>query len=53
MRDILIDSRRLIRPEATLFVAIVSPRNDGHSYIRELYGKGVRLFLVSGNKMMI
>ena len=45
--DILIDSRRLIRPEGTLFIAIVTSRNDGHSYIGELYEKGVRLFLVS------
>ena len=47
VRDILIDSRRLIRPEETMFVAIVTPRNDGHQYIQELYEKGVRLFLVS------
>ncbi|MEI7491391.1 MAG: bifunctional UDP-N-acetylmuramoyl-tripeptide:D-alanyl-D-alanine ligase/alanine racemase [Bacteroidota bacterium] len=47
VRDILIDSRRLIRPEETMFVAVVTPRNDGHQYIQELYDKGVRLFLVS------
>ena len=50
VRDILIDSRRLIRPEGTLFVAIVTPRNDGHSYIEDLYGKGVRMFLVSRDR---
>ena len=47
VNDILIDSRRLIRPEGTLFVAIVTNRNDGHLFIEELYSKGVRLFLVS------
>jgi Alr-MurF fusion protein len=45
--DLLIDSRQLIRPEGTLFIALVSARNDGHRYIPELYEKGVRSFLVS------
>ena len=45
--EILIDSRRLSHPEKTLFVALVTSRNDGHNYIRELYSKGVRNFLVS------
>ncbi len=47
--DLLIDSRRLIRPEGTMFVAVVTPRNDGHQYIGELYEKGVRVFLISKN----
>ncbi len=47
IREILIDSRRLIHPESTLFIAIVTERNDGHRYIDELYNKGVRNFLVS------
>lgn len=45
--DILIDSRRLIHPERSLFVALKSDRNDGHKYIGELYDKGVRSFMVS------
>ncbi|MGA3014108.1 MAG: bifunctional UDP-N-acetylmuramoyl-tripeptide:D-alanyl-D-alanine ligase/alanine racemase [Bacteroidales bacterium] len=47
IKEILIDSRRLIHPEATLFIALVTDRNDGHRYINELYRKGVRNFLVS------
>lgn len=47
IREILIDSRRLVHPASTLFVAIVSGRNDGHRYIHELYERGVRSFLVS------
>ena len=47
VRDLLIDSRRFIRPEGTLFVAIVTARNDGHLFIPELCEKGVRLFLIS------
>jgi alanine racemase len=45
--DILIDSRRLITPENCLFIALVTKKNDGHRFIEELYGKGVRNFIIS------
>ena len=45
--DLLIDSRQLVAAEQALFFAIVSTRNDGHKYIKELYDKGVRAFVVS------
>ncbi len=44
--DLVIDSRRLIMPEGSLFFALASKRNDGHKYIEELYEKGVRNFVV-------
>jgi alanine racemase len=47
IKEILIDSRQLVHPESTLFVALVSGRNDGHRYIAELYERGVCNFLVS------
>ena len=47
VRDLLIDSRRLTHPETTLFISLVSRRNDGHRYISEMFEKGVRNFLVS------
>ena len=47
VRDLLIDSRQLIHPETTLFIALVSRRNDGHRYISEMFKNGVRNFLVS------
>jgi len=47
VHDLLIDSRRLTHPDTTLFIALVSNRNDGHRYIPELYNKGVRNFLVT------
>lgn len=45
--DILIDSRKLISPEGTLFIAIKTKKNDGHKYIHSLYQRGMRNFLVS------
>ncbi len=47
IRDLLIDSRQLIAAKQALFFAVVSTRNDGHKYIKELYDKGVRAFVVS------
>lgn len=44
---LLTDSRKLVYPSFTLFVAIKGERNDGHDFIAELYDKGVKNFLVS------
>ena len=43
---LLTDSRSLTFPEESLFFALVTERNDGHRYIKELYDKGVRNFVV-------
>ena len=47
--DILFDSRHLIYPAHTIFFALKSRKNDGHKYIRELYSKGLRNFVVSAS----
>lgn len=44
---LLTDSRSLCFPEATLFFALSSARNDGHRYVGDLYRRGVRNFVVS------
>ena len=44
--DLLTDSRHLIDARVALFFALTSVRNDGHKYIKELYEKGVRAFVV-------
>lgn len=43
---LLLDSRKIISPAFSLFFAIKGPRHDGHKYIREIYEKGVRNFIV-------
>ena len=43
---LLTDSRSLIYPSESLFFALRTSNNDGHRYIEELYGKGVRNFVV-------
>jgi len=44
--ELLIDSRAITIPETSLFFAIVGQRNNGHTYINDLYQKGVRNFVV-------
>lgn len=45
IETLLTDSRDLMFPESTAFVALSTASNDGHRYIAELYGKGVRHFI--------
>ena len=47
IRHLLTDSRRLLSPANTLFVAIVTSKNNGHHYIQPLFERGVRCFMVS------
>lgn len=44
---LLLDSRKLSFIENTLFFALNGMHHDGHKYVRELYDKGVRNFVVS------
>lgn len=46
VETLLTDSRSLTYPEGTLFFALRTRRNDGHRYLRELYDRGVRNFVV-------
>ncbi len=47
IKHLLIDSRKIAMPDTSLFFALVTPRNDGHKYIPELYHKGILNFVVS------
>ena len=49
INDLLFDSRLLVSPENTLFFALKGQRNDGNKYIKELYNKGVRSFVVDNS----
>lgn len=47
IRNLLIDSRKLSNAETSLFFAIKGERHNGHAYLKELYDRGVRNFVVS------
>lgn len=44
---LLTDSRKLTLPTETLFFALETKNNDAHNFIKELYEKGVRNFVVA------
>lgn len=47
VQHLITDSRKLIEPESSLFIALVGDKRDGHAYIPDLVRRGVRAFLVS------
>ncbi|MBL7139187.1 MAG: hypothetical protein ISS17_10490, partial [Bacteroidales bacterium] len=53
IRELLIDSRRLVHPDGSMFVALVSDRNDGHRYVPELVERGVGCFLVGSSQFAV
>jgi len=46
---LLLDSRKIIFPSTSLFFALKGPRRNGHAYIREIYERGVRNFVIDEN----
>jgi len=44
---LLLDSRRLIFPDTSLFFALKGPSRDGHLFLEDLYKRGVRNFVVN------
>ena len=49
IKFLLTDSRKLIEAKTTLFFAIHGERLNGHDYLKELYSRGVRNFVVEEN----
>lgn len=46
VRDLIIDSRKILLSEQALFFAISGSRHDGHQFISALYTAGIRQFVV-------
>lgn len=44
---VLTDSRLVSFPEDSIFVALVTEKNDGHRFIEDLYKNNVKAFLIS------
>ena len=42
-----VDSRTVTRPDETVFYALRGQNNDGHDYVKALYDRGVRHFVLS------
>ena len=46
IEHLLLDSRRLIFPDTSLFFSLKGPRRDGRQFMEDLYRRGVRNFIV-------
>lgn len=46
--ELVTDSRKISDPEQVLFIPLKTERRDGHEFLAQVYAKGVRNFLVSG-----
>ncbi len=47
VQSIAIDSRTVAHSENTIFVALLGDQHNGHDYIKEVYDRGIRAFMVS------
>jgi alanine racemase len=47
IKDLVYDSRKIQGTENALFFALVTPKNNGHKYIEELYQREVHNFVVN------
>jgi Alr-MurF fusion protein len=47
IKHLLIDSRKIVSADNSLFFALVTKKNNGHKYIPDLYEKGIHNFIVS------
>jgi alanine racemase len=46
LENLIIDSRKPMITQGSVFFAITGPRHDGHSYIAQLYLQGMRQFVI-------
>ena len=46
LKQLILDSRKLMAPAGAVFFAIDGKHHDGHAHIEELFNKGVRIFIV-------
>ena len=49
IEHLLIDSRKLLFPASTLFFSLPGPRRQGSTFVKDLYSKGVRNFIVDAS----
>jgi Alr-MurF fusion protein len=49
--QLIYDSRKTFDASNSMFIAIDGERNNGHNYIRSMYKKGVRTFLISNSEL--
>ena len=46
VHHLVFDTRKIIFPEASVFFALKTDKNDGHLFIRNAYHSGIRVFVI-------
>jgi len=52
VEQLLTDSRVAVFSETALFFAISGKTHDGHRFLKDLYEKGIRQFVVENEKLV-
>jgi alanine racemase len=47
VRHLITDSRQVISPSDSVFIAIRGPQRDGHQFLEDVYRRGIRMFIIS------
>lgn len=50
---LILDSRKIVFPDSSLFFAIRGPQHDGHQFISKAAENGIRNFVISDEKFII
>jgi alanine racemase len=45
--NLLIDSRKIIYPQSSVFIPLITSRRNAHQFLNQVYENGVRCFIVS------
>lgn len=53
INHLLIDTRKILFPETSVFFAIKGSRNDGHLYVKDAYDAGIRNFITEHTEDII
>ena len=53
INNIITDSRNITISEHTIFIALSGKMHNGHTFLNNLYDKGIRNFIVSEKKINI
>jgi Alr-MurF fusion protein len=46
VKHLLLDTRNVLFPDTSIFIALAGARRNGHAYLQEAYNKGVKVFIV-------
>jgi alanine racemase len=52
IRNLCLDSRQVILPDKSVFIALPGIMHDGHIYLKDAHQKGMRMFVISRQNLL-